>query len=53
MKGTDEVTSILGQQGIQIERHGLFTGGQYTYLDSVPQLGVILELLENFETRPA
>ncbi len=51
VKGTDDVTAILGQQGIKIEQHGLYTGGQYTYLDSSPQLGVILELLENFETR--
>jgi len=53
VKGTDDVAAFLGEQGIQIEQHGLYMGGQYTYLNSTAQLGVILELLENFETRPA
>lgn len=53
VKGTDQVTALLGQKGIEIEQHGLYTGGQYTYLDSTSQLSVILELLENFETRLA
>lgn len=53
VKDTNEVTAFLGQQGIKVEQHGLYTGGQYTYMDSASQLGVILELLENFETQPA
>jgi methylmalonyl-CoA/ethylmalonyl-CoA epimerase len=45
--GTDQVVQALGAQGIQVEQQGYYTGGMYTYMDSAPQLGVILELLED------
>jgi len=47
VKGTDQVVQALGAHGIPAEQQGHYTGGMYTYLNSVPQLGVILELLEN------
>ena len=49
IKGTDGVTDFLDQNGIPTIQQGQYTGGMYTYVDSEPQLGVMLELLENFE----
>jgi catechol 2,3-dioxygenase-like lactoylglutathione lyase family enzyme len=48
VKGTDQVVASLNSRGIPMAQRGDYTGGQYTYMDSAPQLGVILELLENF-----
>lgn len=48
IKGTPQVVSFLNQQGIPTAQQGDYTGGMYTYMDSTSQLGVILELLENF-----
>jgi len=49
IKGTDGVTQFLGQHGIEAVQQGHFTGGMYTYYDSTPALGVMLELLEKTE----
>jgi methylmalonyl-CoA/ethylmalonyl-CoA epimerase len=49
VKGTDEVVALLGEQGIGVVQQGYYTGGMYTYVDSAPALGVILELLEDLE----
>jgi catechol 2,3-dioxygenase-like lactoylglutathione lyase family enzyme len=46
--GTPEVVQYLGGHGIPLVQQGDYTGGMYSYLDSAPQLGVVLELLENF-----
>jgi catechol 2,3-dioxygenase-like lactoylglutathione lyase family enzyme len=46
--GTPRVVSFLNGQGIPTAQQGDYTGGMYTYMDSTPQLGVILELLEDF-----
>lgn len=48
VKDTDQVVAYLNSRGIPTAQRGDYTGGQYTYMDSAPQLGVILELLENF-----
>mgnify|MGYP005842815487 FL=1 len=45
---TDAATRSLGAHGINIVQQGYYTGGRYTYLDSQADLGVVLELLENF-----
>jgi methylmalonyl-CoA/ethylmalonyl-CoA epimerase len=45
--GTDQVVKALDAVGIRVEQQGYYTGGMYTYVDTMPQLGVILELLEN------
>ncbi len=50
IKGTDEVTAALAEHGIPVIQQGHYTGGMYTYVDSEPALGVMLELLENFDT---
>jgi methylmalonyl-CoA/ethylmalonyl-CoA epimerase len=49
IQGTDQVVQFLHQQGIAVVQQGYYTGGMYTYLSSEPQLGVALELLENFK----
>jgi methylmalonyl-CoA/ethylmalonyl-CoA epimerase len=48
VKGTDQVVAFLEENGIALVQQGDYTGGRYTYVDSVPNLGVVLELLENF-----
>ena len=48
IKDTNAVVKNLREAGIQVVQQGDYTGGCYTYLDSTPQLGVALELLENF-----
>jgi catechol 2,3-dioxygenase-like lactoylglutathione lyase family enzyme len=45
---TEKAIAYLSEQGIPVDQRGDYTGGRYTYLNSVPQLGVALELLENF-----
>lgn len=49
VKGTDEVTAYLAEHDIPVIQQGHYTGGMYTYVDSEPVLGVMLELLENFD----
>jgi catechol 2,3-dioxygenase-like lactoylglutathione lyase family enzyme len=48
VKGTDQVVAYLEGKGIGVSQQGHYTGGMYTYVDSTPQLKVVLELLENF-----
>jgi methylmalonyl-CoA/ethylmalonyl-CoA epimerase len=47
IKGTNEVVAYLEGKGIGVVQQGYYTGGMYTYVDSAPALGVILELLED------
>jgi methylmalonyl-CoA/ethylmalonyl-CoA epimerase len=47
VEGTDQVVASLEGNGIAVIQQGDYTGGRYTYVDSAPALGVILELLEN------
>ena len=47
---TDQAIAYLGDQGLPVEQQGDYTGGRYTYIDSRDQLGVALELLENFKS---
>lgn len=48
IQGTQAVSQRLAAVGIPVVQQGDYTGGRYTYLDSVAKLGVALELLENF-----
>jgi methylmalonyl-CoA/ethylmalonyl-CoA epimerase len=45
---TDAALEFLAEQGMPMIQQGQYKGGQYTYVDSEPQLGIMLELLENF-----
>jgi len=51
VKGTDQVVQFLQGQGIPMDQQGHYTGGMYTYVNSMPVLGVTLELLENFDQK--
>jgi catechol 2,3-dioxygenase-like lactoylglutathione lyase family enzyme len=48
IKGMEEQLTLLADKGIPAVQRGDYTGGRYAYVDAVPQLGVVLELLENF-----
>jgi len=45
VQGMDEVLAYLDGKGIPAVQRGDFTGGQYAYIDSAADLGVMLELL--------
>ncbi len=47
IKGMQEKVAYLSSQGVPLLQRGEYSGGRYTYLDGVAQLGTILELLEN------
>jgi len=53
IKGTDQVVAFLKGEGLDVVQQGHYPGGMYTYVDSTPALGVILELLENTDTAPS
>jgi catechol 2,3-dioxygenase-like lactoylglutathione lyase family enzyme len=46
VEDTDQSLRFLGQFGIEQTQQGHFTGGMYTYVNSEPVLGVMLELLQ-------
>jgi methylmalonyl-CoA/ethylmalonyl-CoA epimerase len=48
IKGTEQVIAFLAEKGIDVTQQGRYTGGMYTYINSAPVLGTILELLEDF-----
>jgi len=48
IQGMEEQLTILADKGMLAVQHGDYTGGRYAYVDAVPQLGLILELLEDF-----
>jgi methylmalonyl-CoA/ethylmalonyl-CoA epimerase len=45
VKDMDQVLAYLDGEGIAAVQRGNFTGGQYAYVDSASDLGVMLELL--------
>jgi len=47
IEGMDEQVAMLERKGMPLLQRGDYTGGRYAYIDGTPQLGVILELLEN------
>jgi catechol 2,3-dioxygenase-like lactoylglutathione lyase family enzyme len=49
IQGMDEQVAMLARKGMPAVQRGDFKGGCYAYIDSVPQLGVMLELLESFK----
>jgi methylmalonyl-CoA/ethylmalonyl-CoA epimerase len=51
VKGMDEQIALLESKGQPLVHRGRWTGGSggaYAYIDSAPQLAVMLELLENY-----
>jgi len=48
VKGMDEALARLEAQGIPLVQRGDYKGGCYAYVDGLPKLGAILELLENY-----
>ncbi len=48
VKDMDQRLAELKAKGVPLIQSGDYTGGRYAYVDATAQLGVILELLENF-----
>jgi len=50
VEDTDRTVEHLKEHGVNVLQQGLYSdaSGMYTYVDSAPVLGVMLELLENF-----
>lgn len=47
IQGMDDIIARLEARGVPPVQRGDYTGGRYGYVDGVPLLGAILELLEN------
>ncbi len=47
IEGMDAALGFLDARGVPCLQRGDYTGGRYAYVDTIPQLGVMLELLEN------
>lgn len=47
INGMKQTIEFLGGQKMPLVQKGDYQGGRYAYIDAVPQLGTILELLEN------
>jgi len=48
IKGMDDETALLAKKGMSLLQKGDYEGGRYAYIDGAANLGLILELLENF-----
>jgi methylmalonyl-CoA/ethylmalonyl-CoA epimerase len=48
VKDSDKVVAYLEGKGGELVQQGHYTGGMYSYVDTTPQLHLVLELLENF-----
>ena len=48
IEGMDEKIVQLQRKGMSLLQKGDYEGGRYSYIDSSQQLGILLELLENF-----
>jgi catechol 2,3-dioxygenase-like lactoylglutathione lyase family enzyme len=53
VKDTQKAVAHLAKHGIGVAQQGYYgdRSGMYTYMDSEAQLGIIVELLENFGSR--
>ncbi len=47
VKGLKEKVSIMEAGGMPLLQKGEYTGGRYAYMDTLPDLKVLVELLEN------
>jgi hypothetical protein len=47
IQGMHETFTYLADKGIPLVQRGEYSGGRYAYMDSLSQLGAVLELLEN------
>ncbi|GIP18740.1 lactoylglutathione lyase [Paenibacillus montaniterrae] len=47
VKGMQEKIELLAQSGFPLQQKGEYPGGRYAYIDTIPQLKVLVELLEN------
>ncbi|KKC47710.1 VOC family protein [Paenibacillus sp. D9] len=47
IEGMKEKIMLLEGKGFPLQQKGEYTGGRYAYIDTIPQLKVLVELLEN------
>lgn len=47
IEGMKEKIAIMESKGMKLQQKGEYTGGRYAYIDTFPQLKVLVELLEN------
>ncbi len=48
VRSMEEKVVLLEQKNMPLLQRGDYTGGRYSYINSLPKLGVLLELLENY-----
>ncbi len=49
IKDTARIVQNLQSNGAEMVQQGHYPGGMYTYMDATQKLGLVLELLENFD----
>jgi methylmalonyl-CoA/ethylmalonyl-CoA epimerase len=47
IEGMKEKVTLLESKGYPLQQKGEYTGGRYAYIDTIPELKVLVELLEN------
>jgi methylmalonyl-CoA/ethylmalonyl-CoA epimerase len=47
IEGMKEKITLLESKGFPLQQKGEYTGGRYAYIDTIPDLKVLVELLEN------
>jgi methylmalonyl-CoA/ethylmalonyl-CoA epimerase len=47
IEGMKEKVALLESKGFPLQQKGEYTGGRYAYIDTIPALKVLVELLEN------
>ena len=52
VEGLNEKVTALERKGMPLLQKGEYTGGRYAYIDTLRDLKVIIELLENDTPRP-
>jgi methylmalonyl-CoA/ethylmalonyl-CoA epimerase len=52
VEGLKDKVTALEHKGMPLLQKGEYTGGRYAYIDTLKDLKVIIELLENDTTRP-
>lgn len=49
VEGMEEKVKLLEKNHMRLAQKGDYEGGRYAYIDSAPELKVMIELLENFK----
>ncbi len=49
VENAEPIVKYFAEQGMKVIQTGSYIGGRYTYIDSIEQLGMVVELLESVD----